>query len=142
MKKEFFLLRGVQGCGKSTLANTLGDGFDSVICSADDYFRGTDGSYNFVPEFLGNAHAACQQKAQKAIFENKQRIIIDNVNATTAQLLPYLEMAQKGGYLVFSLIVEHRHEELNGHHVPHHTRMRVAEQMMKHIKLIFSRQRE
>lgn len=139
MKKEFYILRGVPGCGKSTLAKTLCEGFNSVICSADDYFRGTDGSYNFVPEFLGNAHAACQQKAQKAIGDGKERIIIDNVNATTAQLLPYLEMAQKGGYLIFSLIVEHRHKELNEHHVPRHTRMRIAKQMMAHIKLIFSR---
>lgn len=136
--QEFYILRGVQGCGKSTLAKTIANGFNSVICSADDYFY-QNGLYKFNPEKLTEAHKVCQEKAKQAIQDNRERIIIDNVNATTAQLLPYLEMAKKAKYLIFSLIVEHRHQELNEHHVPVHTRMRVAEQMMNHIKLIFSR---
>jgi adenylate kinase family enzyme len=137
--KEFYIIRGIPGCGKSTLANVLAANCDSVICCADDYFRGTDGSYNFIPEYLGEAHSQCQAKARKGISENKERIIIDNVNATTAQLMPYIEMAEKANYRVISLIVEHRHQEINRHHVPEHSRRRMAEQMLSHIKLIFSR---
>lgn len=137
--REFYILRGVQGCGKSTLARSLASGNDdSIICSADDYFM-VNGVYTFNPEKLGEAHAACQRKAREAITYRVPRIIIDNVNATTAQLLPYLEMANAGEYLIFSLIVEHRHKELNEHRVPIHTRRRTAEQMMLHIKLMFAR---
>ncbi len=137
--KEFYIIRGIPGCGKSTLANVLAANCDSIICCADDYFRGSDGSYNFIPEFLGEAHAACQLKARKGITDSKERIIIDNVNATTAQILPYIQMAEQAKYKVISLIVEHRHQELNQHHVPEHSRRRMAEQLMNHIKLMFSR---
>ena len=62
-----FILRGLPGSGKSTIANTilqkLGD--DAVVCSANDYHYNKDGDYVWNKDLLQEAHSKCQKSAEK-----------------------------------------------------------------------------
>ena len=49
---------------------------------------------------------------------------------------PYLDLAEKYGYTVFTVIVEKRHENKDVHNVPQETRQKQAERLYKSIKLI------
>jgi tRNA uridine 5-carbamoylmethylation protein Kti12 len=53
--KTLYIMRGVPGSGKSTLAKQLAEGDESKIFSTDDYWM-KDGTYQFDPKMLGNAH--------------------------------------------------------------------------------------
>jgi adenylate kinase family enzyme len=53
--KELFLLRGLPGAGKSTLAESIG----GMHMEADKYFM-YEGKYEFDPSKTRDAHAWCQ----------------------------------------------------------------------------------
>lgn len=123
MKKHLILLRGVPGCGKSTVAEYLAPMGDldkflmAPICCADDYFM-VDGEYKWSPTKLGWAHAQCQGKCEQAMIDDETRIIVSNTNTTEKEMKAYYEMAEKYGYMVFSLVVENRHGGTDVHNVP------------------------
>lgn len=49
---------------------------------------------------------------------------------------PYLDIAEKYGYTVFTVVVEKRHDNSDVHNVPQETRQKQAERLSKSIKLI------
>jgi predicted kinase len=93
------LIRGLPGSGKSTLAATTG----LPVFEADDYFtRG--GVYNFVPAEIAAAHAACQDKARKAV-EAGCSFVVSNTFSQRWEMQPYLAMATEAGveYIIMDL---------------------------------------
>lgn len=87
---DVFLMQGPSGSGKSNWARMMKDaaieaGYRTSILSADDYFRDTDGNYNFDPRMLNRAHMSVVVKAFRlmnhaAESKDSYRIIIDNTN--------------------------------------------------------------
>jgi len=73
-----FILRGLPGSGKSTIANTilqeLGD--NAVVCSANHYHYNKDGDYVWNKDLLPETHSKCQKSAQKYASLKKPVIII------------------------------------------------------------------
>lgn len=118
--KTLFLLRGLPGAGKSTLADSLG--IDYV--EADMFFM-QDGEYKFDGAKLKEAHEWCQDRVRK-IMELGMSVAVANTFTQEWEMEPYLEMAEEFGYRVNSLIVENRHGGENTHGVPEEalTRMR------------------
>ena len=118
--KTLFLLRGLPGAGKSTLADSLG--IDYV--EADMFFM-QDGEYKFDGAKLKEAHEWCQGRVRK-IMELGMSVAVANTFTQEWEMEPYLEMAEEFGYRVNSLIVENRHGGENTHGVPEEalTRMR------------------
>ena len=114
MKKELYILRGLPGSGKSTIAESLG-GYN---LEADTYFTDDDGEYNFDPSKLPEAHKWCQSMVEELMTENVERIILSNTSTQEWEMRPYVDMAEENGYSVFSLIVENRHGGNNIHGVP------------------------
>jgi len=117
--KELFLLRGLPGAGKSTLAKSL----ESVFCyETDKYFENEDGEYNFDPTKLKQAHQWCQDRVAKAMNAPNgfppPRIVVSNTFTMAWEMQPYYDLAEKYGYRVYSLIVENRHSGVNSHGVP------------------------
>jgi predicted kinase len=113
--RELFLLRGLPGAGKSTLAK--------MICNQHveaDMFFIQDGEYKFDATKLKQAHEWCQFKT-KSWMEKRYNVVVSNTFTTESELEPYYKLAEQYGYQVHSLIVENRHDGLNEHNVPKET---------------------
>jgi len=113
MKKELFLLRGLPGSGKSTLARSLG----GMHMEADKYFM-SSGKYEFDASQLRDAHNWCQNAVRVGMETQGQKIVVSNTFTTEWEMDPYYKLAEQYGYLVYSLVVENRHEGVNEHGVP------------------------
>ena len=110
--KTLFILRGLPGAGKSTLADSLG--IDYV--EADMFFM-QDGEYKFDGTKIKLAHEWCQDRVRK-IMEYGMNVAVANTFTQEWEMEPYLEMAEEFGYRVNSLIVENRHGNESVHGVP------------------------
>lgn len=132
MTKELFLLRGLPGSGKTTLANQLG----GSLVEADRYFM-EYGEYKFDASKLKEAHAWCREQVQNWMETNGRgfdvpRIVVSNTFTQEWEMKPYYDLAKEHGYMVFSLIVENRHGGKNVHNVPEDK----IEQMRKRFEVI------
>ena len=132
MTKELFLLRGLPGSGKTTLANQLG----GSLVEADRYFM-EYGEYKFDASKLKEAHAWCKEQVQNWMETNGRgfdvpRIVVSNTFTQEWEMKPYYDLAREHGYMVFSLIVENRHGGKNVHNVPEDK----IEQMRKRFEVI------
>lgn len=133
--KRIIILRSASGAGKSTVANLFGG--NSVVCCADDFFTDKDGNYNFDPDFLGNAHGMCKNKFLEALEDSMvDTIIVANTNTKPSDFQFYIDEAEKRGNMVFSLVVEKRHNGENLHGVSSHVIERHAENIKNSLKLI------
>lgn len=117
--KALFLLRGLPGAGKSTLAKTIG----GVHFEADMYFLDENSEYKFDPSKLKEAHAWCQGSVSAAMILNhtageNEKIVVSNTFTQEWEMEAYYKLAKDWGYTVFSLIVENRHNGVNTHGVP------------------------
>ena len=125
MDKTMYLLRGLPGAGKSTLAKVLGRGAVTAHFEADMYFYtevGTDPTkYDFDASKLHAAHKWCQDSVESWISGSSQPIIVSNTFTTEKELKPYYDLAKKYGYKVVSLVVENRNGGQNIHNVPEET---------------------
>lgn len=117
--KKVMVLRGVPGCGKSTLAYEMWKEGAEVV-SADNFFETNDG-YVFDPEMLGEAHAQCKRDFKKLIAEDYPYIVVDNTNTKNWEMKWYKSFAEEHDYTVFSIIVENRHEGISEHDVAEET---------------------
>ena len=118
--KNLYLLRGIPGAGKSTLAKQLGD----YHFETDNFFM-VDGEYKFDPTKLRKAHEWCQSQIELAMINNhvtagldNSDIVVSNTFTQAWEMDAYYELANQYGYRVFSIIVENRHGGVNQHNVP------------------------
>ena len=111
--KELFLLRGVPGAGKSTLAKSLG----GMHIESDKYFMDGD-EYKFDPSKLKDAHAWCQNAVRVWAKNSVEKIVVSNTFTQEWEIDYYFELAKEHGYRVYSLIVENRHGNKDIHNVP------------------------
>ncbi len=118
--KNLYLLRGIPGAGKSTLAKQLGDSHFET-----DTFFMVEGEYKFDPTKLRKAHEWCQSQIELAMINNhvtagldNSDIVVSNTFTQAWEMDAYNELAKQYGYRVFSIIVENRHGGVNQHNVP------------------------
>jgi len=86
-----FIVRGLPGAGKSTMATTLAA--DAV--SADDYFM-QGGVYKFDPSLLPAAHAACQERARQVLASGRP-VAVANTFTQGWEIQPYVKIAEEMG---------------------------------------------
>ncbi|KAM4699130.1 NEDD4-binding protein 2-like 1 isoform 2-T2 [Discoglossus pictus] len=102
--KHLYLLRGLPGSGKSSLARKLKRDFPSaLVFSTDNYFILEDGTYLYDHELLREAHKWNQKQARQAMNRGKTPIIIDNTNIQAWEMKPYVIMALENNYQVVFL---------------------------------------
>ena len=132
-----YLIRGLPGTGKTTLAERLkGDG---VMVAADDYFYCEDGTYRFDPKLLGRAHADCQLRACIGLRDGKD-VVVHNTFSQRWEMEHYIDMAEgrweaagsKGARLVVIDLfdggcTDEQLVERNSHGVPLHAIQRMRE---------------
>lgn len=125
-RKDIFILRGLPGMGKSTiaelLASTKKENETSAICSADHYQVDEQGNYKFSYENLRYAHAKCQAKFAESIQAKVNVIVVDNTNTTHKEFKDYEKLGKEAGYRVFIVAVGSLDRQLsferNSHDVP------------------------
>lgn len=92
------ILRGAPGFGKSTYATkvlpqVLGvEAEEIAVCSADDFFVGSDGVYDWKPAMLGEAHKYCRALVYKHLTFNDGSIkvvVVDNTNINKEDMAFY-----------------------------------------------------
>ena len=140
---KVIIMRGAQGSGKSTYQRTH---FPlALVCSADHEFEKLDTDpasptygqyvYKFDVKFLPDAHAATLRKFVGAIRDpfaddhDLHQVVVDNTNATVAQVAPYAALALAYGHEleIITLIGDPvLHYERNTHSVPLETVQRVT----------------
>lgn len=139
--KTVFLLRGIPGGGKSTVAEILTHHIQggSEIVSADHYMiNELTGEYQFDREKLSWAHASCRNAYREALKNGVTRVIVDNTNIKRSDFMrDYRREAIEAGYRFIELTIgDFNVEEAtkrNTHNVPIETiqRMRDEFQLMK-----------
>ena len=118
---ELILLRGLPGSGKSTLAKIilqLRSTDEPEVLSADDFFEDKEGSYNFDPSKLKEAHNYCQFRCSERMRQQKSKIVVANTFTQEWEMDEYFKMAERYNYRVHTVIVENRHGNENVHGVP------------------------
>ncbi len=120
--KVLTLVRGLPGSGKSTFARFIWN--EHVVCEADQFFVGEDGVYRFDGSKIKEAHKWCQGRVEWMMRENADNpqyypeIVVSNTFTQEWEMEAYYELAEKYGYMVFSIIMENRHGGINEHGVP------------------------
>jgi predicted kinase len=135
--KVVYILRGIPGNGKSTLAEELcNNGKSSVICCADDYFTDIEtGEYNWNVEKIGAAHKWCFELFEDNLKNDTEIIVVANTNTRETDVNKYRNLALEYNYLTFVLTVENWHNGKDIHNVPDEAKTRMKEQLKNSIKL-------
>lgn len=120
MSKELFLLRGLPGAGKSTLAKILVGDKDYCHKEADMYHVNRFGEYKWKPENAKAAHEWCQSEVE-FLMKYEHNVVVSNTFTQEWEMQAYYDLAKKYGYKVNSIIVENRHGGVNEHNVPQET---------------------
>ena len=120
MMRNLYLLRGLPGSGKSSLARFVGDAF----VEADMFFL-KNGKYEFDGSKIRDAHAWCQSTVREWMQMNADtygleysEIAVSNTFTQEWEMEAYYDLAKEFNYKVFSIIVENRHGGVNQHGVP------------------------
>jgi predicted kinase len=131
--KSLILVRGVSGSGKSTFVKNIVH--HQYFVETDMYFIDDNGNYNFDASKLKQAHDWCRFQVEETMKDDDD-IVVSNTFTTEWEMKPYLDLAEKYGYTVFTIVVEKRHGNKDIHDVPYETRQKQAERLSKSIKLI------
>jgi predicted kinase len=110
MMKTLYLIRGLPGSGKTTLARMIqtymeDHYYDSSHYEADMYHINKDGKYEWRPENVPHAHSWCKVQTEEAMIKGDDCIIISNTFTQMWEIAPYIELANRYGYQVQGIIV-------------------------------------
>lgn len=123
MERILYIIRGVPGSGKTTMAHQLVG--EANTHEADQYMM-VGGEYVFDPKNLPNAHKRCIEAVEMDMVNNVQKIAVSNTFVKKEHFFPYKNLAEKFGYKVSILKMEN--EFPNVHNVPAHTVERMRNQ--------------
>lgn len=98
---KMIIMRGIPGSGKSTkVKEILKEMPDAKVFSTDNYWLRPDGTYDFNPKLIGQAHQWNQREAKVACRTDCPVIVIDNTNTQEWEMEPYTAMAKRFDYEV------------------------------------------
>lgn len=108
--KTVFIMRGVSGSGKSTMARTLA-GSTGIIHSTDEFFM-VNGEYRFDGSKLSEYHKKNFECFVNSLRQGVGVVVCDNVNALRWHYRHYISEAQRFGYQVAFVVMPHPRPEV------------------------------
>ncbi len=111
---QFYIVRGIPGSGKSTVARTIADAISGYHFEADMYFE-QDGEYKFDMTKLHQAHQWCQNQVSSCLYYGTN-VVVSNTFTTIKELKPYFELAKQ--YAIVPNVVLAQNQFQNVHNVP------------------------
>ena len=89
---HLYLIRGIPGSGKTTLANKmLRCGMVDFVFEADQFMLDDNGEYSFNPIKLPNCHHACKDATLKAL-DDGFNVAVSNTFVREWEMLHYIRM--------------------------------------------------
>lgn len=130
MTKQLWIIRGVSGSGKSSLAELVayaavasGVSDEQIEWNeADHFFEQADGSYKFDANLLDAAHMRCINNTKSAMQAGKRVVIVSNTFTTNKEVEPYRALAETFGYQVQEVICKGQFNDV--HNVPPYVKER------------------
>jgi predicted kinase len=101
--KTVYIMRGISGSGKSTVASKLSIKED-YICSTDKYFM-VNGEYKFDRSKLGEYHKRNFELFSSFLAQDVPVVVVDNTNCKRKEFKRYIDKAKEHGYEVFEVAV-------------------------------------
>lgn len=111
LRMIIYIIRGLPGAGKSTLAKKLVN--EQYVCEADQHFVDADGIYRFDPKRLSEAHTKCQQRCAD-IMEQGLPVAVANTFTQKWEMKVYLDMAKRYNYSVQEIICKSSWKSIHG----------------------------
>lgn len=109
MTKILYLLRGLPGAGKTSLAEKLAD----FSFAADDFFY-KNGEYRFDASKLKEAHEWCKKCCVVSMELNVNSIAIHNTFTCKWEMQDYYDFAKEYGYEVVEIIIKSNFKNVHG----------------------------
>jgi hypothetical protein len=116
-KPTLYLIRGVSGSGKTSLASEMSHAMKISLFEADQYFYDDEGVYRFDARYLRTAHNDCQLAVHYALTEGRS-CIVSNTSTTEKEVQVYKDIADEYNANFVSIIVENRNGTTSVHDVP------------------------
>lgn len=89
-----YLLIGIPGSGKTTLAKQISKEIGAKFFEADSFFYDKNEKYNFNPKLLGVAHFVCQKNVENELKAGNS-VIVSNTNLKKRDRKIYINLAKK-----------------------------------------------
>lgn len=94
MAVKMILVRGLPGSGKSTVAKKW---LLAAKLETDNYWYRPDGTYDFNPRLLSEAHQWCQNKTRMHV-EDGYPVVVSNTFTRRWEMEPYMQIAKDNDY--------------------------------------------
>ncbi len=118
IRKTVIINRAVSGSGKTTISRCIAQtvktaGLRVTRHSTDDYFLTASGTYDFIPENLGEYHQKNLDAFCNDIDTGIDLVINDNTNLSSWHSEPYIEAGKNAGYQI--IVIEYVPRSLDEH---------------------------
>lgn len=111
---HIYIIRGVPGSGKTTLAGSMkAAGMVDYVFEADVFMVDDAGEYLFDPSRLKYCHGKCQEVTDSAISMG-YNIAVSNTFTRKWEVQPYLDMAEKHGAQVTVIVCQGDYGNVHG----------------------------
>jgi predicted kinase len=109
--KVLFIMRGITGTGKSTMAKGIkadaeNSGLSAALHASDDIHmtppteEAPEGTYAWDPNNLKEGHRRTLEAARESMRQGTNHVVVDSMNLRHEHMLPYVDAAKEHGYEV------------------------------------------